>query len=137
MTDGFRHIRPIDRAKFDALGPDERYSQKLLERGSGATHSTLSYIKTPPGGGSSEGLHTHKVDQLYFLLSGEMKVEIDGEVSTVGAGSLVIFPAGTPHRNWNETDEPTVHIAIFSPLPPASGNTERVTEGTAERVTSS
>jgi mannose-6-phosphate isomerase-like protein (cupin superfamily) len=46
-----------------------------------------------------------------------MHVEIDGEVTTLGAGDLVLFPSGRPHRNWNEGGEPTVHLAISAPAP--------------------
>ena len=46
-----------------------------------------------------------------------MHVEVAGEVSVVGPGSLVVFPAGEPHRNWNEGTEPTVHLAINAPAP--------------------
>ena len=34
-----------------------------------------------------------------------------------GPGSLVVFPAGVPHRNWNGGTEPTVHLAFNAPMP--------------------
>ena len=30
---------------------------------------------------------------------------------------MVYFPAGVPHRNWNDGKEPTVHLAIQVPSP--------------------
>jgi quercetin dioxygenase-like cupin family protein len=46
-----------------------------------------------------------------------MSIEIDGKPYDCGPGSLIIFPAGVPHRNWNNGSEPTVHLAFNTPLP--------------------
>jgi quercetin dioxygenase-like cupin family protein len=91
--------------------------QKLLDRATGATTCSVSWIRTPSGEGSPEGLHVHDVDQVFYVLAGTMRVEIDGEVNTLRAGDLVLFPAGRPHRNWNDGAEPTVHLAINAPAP--------------------
>jgi quercetin dioxygenase-like cupin family protein len=42
---------------------------------------------------------------------------VEGEAHEVGPGSIVVFPAGVPHRNWNAGGEPTVHLAINTPAP--------------------
>ena len=97
--------------------PDVRVVQRLLDPSSGARHCSVSYIRTPPGGGSPEGLHTHEVDQLFYILSGVMSVEVDGDFYEAGPNTLVIFPARVPHRNWNDGSTPTVHVAINAPVP--------------------
>ena len=56
-------------------------------------------------------------DQLFYILSGTMSLEIEGKRYEAGPGTLVVFPAGTPCRNWNGGREATVHLAINSPLP--------------------
>jgi len=124
---GFAPVRPVDRAKFAALAPDERYSQVLLGHDNGARHCSIAYIQTPPGGGSPEGLHTHEGDQIFFVLQGTMSIEVDGTEHSVEAGNLIVFPAGVPHRNWNGGTEPTVHLAVNAPLPdPAKPFARRV-----------
>lgn len=110
-------MRQVDFARFAALGPDERLSQKLLDRASGAGAVEVNYIRTPPGGGSPEGLHTHVVQQVFYVLAGTMTVEVDGRTYDAGPGSLVVFPKGVPHRNWNAGDTETVHLAINAPAP--------------------
>jgi mannose-6-phosphate isomerase-like protein (cupin superfamily) len=121
MTDAaFEYLRTVDFAKFAALGPDERLSQKLLSHDSGATHVTVSYIRTPAGGGSPEGLHVHEVDQVFYILAGTMTIEVDGNRFDAGPGSLVVFPAGVAHQNFNATDEDTIHLNICSPVPDPS-----------------
>ena len=62
-------------------------------------------------------MHTHAVDQVFYILSGSMSIEIEGTQYECGPGSLIIFPAGVPHRNWNGGSEPTVHLAFNTPLP--------------------
>ena len=111
------YMRKVDFAALDATGPDERFTQKLLDHESGAQTCTINCIKTPAGGGSPAGMHTHDVDQIFYVLSGTMSVEVEGTEYEAGPGTLVVFPAGVPHRNWNGGTEPTVHLAFNTPLP--------------------
>jgi len=109
------YLRKVDFAALSAV--DGRVDQSLLDHDSGATSCAVSCIKTPPGGGSQAGLHTHVVDQLFYILSGTMSLEIAGQAYTAGPGTLVVFPAGVPHRNWNGGADATVHLAFNTPLP--------------------
>lgn len=116
-ADQMNYIRKIDFAAIEKSGPGERFTQALFDAGSGAKTCKIDCIKTPPGGGSPEGLHTHQVDQIFYILKGTMTVEIKGNQYDVGPGTLVIFPAGVAHRNWNRGSEPTVHLAFSVPMP--------------------
>jgi len=111
------YVRKIDEAALNAAGPDERFSQWLLDHTSGGKHCSINWIRTPAGGGSPAGMHTHVVDQIFYILAGTMNLEIEGKEYKAGPGSLVVFPAGVPHRNWNGGTEPTVHLAVNAPLP--------------------
>jgi mannose-6-phosphate isomerase-like protein (cupin superfamily) len=109
------YVRKVDFAQLAATS--DRAVQSLLDRDSGATTCSVNCIRTPPGEGSPAGMHTHMVDQLFYILSGTMSLEIAGQSHVAGPGTLVVFPAGVPHRNWNGGAEPTVHLAFNSPLP--------------------
>ena len=109
------YLRKVDFARLTAV--DERVTQALLDHDSGATTCSVNCIKTPPGDGSPAGMHTHVVDQIFYVLSGTMNLEIEGQAYSAGPGTLVVFPAGVPHRNWNGGAEPTVHLAFNTPLP--------------------
>ena len=113
-----QYVRTVDFAAL--LATPDRVSQALLDDQSGATTCGINCIKTPAGGGSPAGLHTHAVDQVFYILSGTMGVEIEGTEYQAGPGTLIVFPAGVPHRNWNAGAEPTVHLAINVPLPDPS-----------------
>lgn len=109
------YLRKVDFARLDAS--NGRVTQSLLDHDSGATSCSVNCIKTPPGDGSPAGMHTHAVDQLFYILSGTMSLEIADHRHIAGPGTLIVFPAGVPHRNWNDGDEATVHLAFNSPLP--------------------
>lgn len=110
-------LRAVDHAARAAKGLDKRYEQDLIDALTGGTNTMVRYVETPPGSGSPAGLHVHVFDQLFYIISGTMNIEIDSDCFEAGPGSLVVFYEGVPHRNWNEGDEPTVHLAINSPLP--------------------
>jgi quercetin dioxygenase-like cupin family protein len=111
------YVRTVDFEAIEKSGIDERLTQRLLDHASGARHCEINCIKTPPGGGSPAGLHVHDVDQIFYILSGTMGIEIEGTPHECGPGSLIVFPAGIRHRNWNGGSAPTVHLAFNAPLP--------------------
>ena len=109
------NIRTVDFAALRASA--DRHTQRLLDRVSGGTTCQITCVKTPPRSGSPEGLHTHEVDQIFYVLEGVMSIEVEGRTREAGPGSLIVFPAGVPHRNWNAGHEATVHLSIAAPLP--------------------
>jgi len=111
------YIRTVDFAAIDKSGADERLTQSLFDHTSGARNCTINCIKTPAGGGSPAGMHVHEVDQIFYILSGTMSIEIEGKQYDCPPGSLIVFPAGIRHRNWNGSGEHTVHLAFNTPLP--------------------
>jgi len=111
------YVRKVDFAAIAGSGIDERLDQPLLDHDSGAKTCTIHCIKTPAGGGSPVGMHVHDVDQIFYILQGTMGVEIEGTQYECPPGTLVVFPAGVPHRNWNGGSEPSVHLAFNTPLP--------------------
>lgn len=113
----FEYVREADLAALADLAADERLSLKLLDRTNGADRVGLSLIRTPAGGGSPEGLHTHEFEQVFYVLEGRMGVEIADQKFEVGPGAVVVFPEGVPHQNWTVRDEPTLHLAINVPAP--------------------
>jgi len=111
------YVRKVDFAAINNSGADERLIQNLFDHTSGAKNCSINCIKTPPGGGSPTGMHIHAVDQIFYILRGTMGIEIETKVYDCGPGTLIIFTAGVPHRNWNNGSEPTVHLVFNTPLP--------------------
>jgi mannose-6-phosphate isomerase-like protein (cupin superfamily) len=113
-------VRRADLAALAAAPIDARYTDKIIDRASGDARAGISLIRTPAGGGSPEGLHTHAWEQIFYVLEGRMSVEIEGEQFDLEPGAVVIFPEGVEHRNWTTVDEPTLHLAINIPRTPAA-----------------
>ena len=111
------YVRTVDFAAIDKSGADERVTQILFDHTSGAKTCSINCIKTPAGSGSPAGMHFHAVDQIFDILSGTMSIAIEGKQYACSPGSLIVFPAGVRHRNWNGSNEPIVHLAFKTPLP--------------------
>ena len=71
----------------------------------------------PPGTGTTSGLHVHPANQVYFILSGTMHVQLGTEEFVVGPNQLVVIPQGMPHWNWNAGAEDEVHFELIVPSP--------------------
>ena len=111
------YVRRVDFEAIERSGIDERFTQNLFDHTSGSKTYTIICVKTPAGGGSPTGMHVHDVDQIFYILSGTMSIEIEGKQYDCSSGSLIVFPAGVRHRNWNGGSTPTVHLAFNTPLP--------------------
>jgi mannose-6-phosphate isomerase-like protein (cupin superfamily) len=90
--------------------------QTLADRAGGSTGMRLNLLRVAPGSGSPD-FHIHAFDQVYFILEGEMHIDIGRRTFRAGAGSLVYIPAGTVHRNYNAGPEIERHISLLVPEP--------------------
>jgi len=69
-----------------------------------------------PAGVSGPPRHVHPDgDQTYFMISGEITIELGSRVQVVSPGSSIFIPSGLPHRNWNDSGEPEVHLEVIAP----------------------
>jgi mannose-6-phosphate isomerase-like protein (cupin superfamily) len=66
------------------------------------------------------GQHVHEVDHFYFVLRGELHVQLGAEQVVARPETVVYIPAGTPHQSWNESGEPELHIEVLAPGPDPS-----------------
>jgi len=102
--------------------------QNLASRVTGSEKCRIGLSRVAPGAGSPSGLHIHEVDQLCYVLKGTLKmeigtdpyepgVEIKTEFVSAGPNTLLVVPAGIPHRNWNDGPEAEYHLDILVPEP--------------------
>lgn len=96
----------------------ETFKSLWLNGPDGGLHSCSCLVSRVPPGHYGPRLHTHPVDQFYFVFQGETTVQIGTDVMKVTAPAVVRFPAGTPHCNWNETDDYEMHFELLVPRPP-------------------
>jgi mannose-6-phosphate isomerase-like protein (cupin superfamily) len=106
-------VRRLDKNAFTGRPFD---TQELADRSTGSEQVRVYYARVQPGAGGP-AMHIHELDQLYFVLSGTMQLEIALKRYSAGPNTYVVLPAGVPHRNWNEGPDVECHLAILAPAP--------------------
>lgn len=107
-----RYIRPFDDTRAVDTG-FPGYRAQLMSYGESAV-MLASHIQE---GGCGPGLHYHPSDQLYYLISGNMAVQLGEDTHRIGPDTLVFIPAGLGHRNWNEGPGAETHFEMIIPAP--------------------
>jgi mannose-6-phosphate isomerase-like protein (cupin superfamily) len=108
-------VRTVAEVGFTEAKPGFSTSQ-LLKRSDGSQHMALYVGKVEPGGAGPD-THIHAFDQFYYVLEGELTVEVALERFTAGPDDLVILPAGVPHRQWNDGEITERHLTLLVPEP--------------------
>ncbi len=103
-------LRPIDWTAAHFQRPGGYKGQVLFGGESCQIIATL----VPPG---AEGppTHIHPSDQIYYIIDGELEIELGSRAVQVSAGQSVFIPAGLPHHNRNVGSAPETHLEIISP----------------------
>lgn len=106
-------VRVVDPSLF----PPNAFTSQLLY----SSESVWVLASRVPARGAGPKRHTHPVDQWFYSLKGQLRLDIAGEKHTTNPGSVAYFPAGTPHYNWNETDQEEIHLEVMMPgIPPTA-----------------
>ncbi|GAA2677445.1 MULTISPECIES: cupin domain-containing protein [Actinosynnema] len=76
----------------------------------------VELARVPPGGVSGEHRHT-RTEEVYFVLSGQGEMVLDGQRHRVRAGCAVLTGLGTVHglRNTGSTDLDWITIEVLAP----------------------
>ncbi|MCT7660716.1 cupin domain-containing protein [Mycobacterium deserti] len=82
----------------------------------GSDHAVVTVAEVDAGKGGP-GTHVHEFDQYYFVLDGELTIEVALQKHVVGPMTLVILPAGVPHRQYNDGAVAEKHLSIIIPAP--------------------
>ncbi|MEU9734770.1 cupin domain-containing protein [Streptomyces sp. NPDC048002] len=114
-TDRKGYVRKVDGS---ALAEPMRglRVQALADSAHGCDRTIVNYMEVDPGG-EGPGTHVHEFDQYYLVLEGQLTVEVSLEKHTVQPGTLVILPAGVPHRQYNAGSTVERHLAVLAPAP--------------------
>ena len=88
----------------------------LTGPGMGCHQAVVNYFEVAAGSAGPD-THIHGFDQYYLVLEGELTVEVALQTHVVPPHTLVILPAGVPHRQYNEGTVPERHLAVLTPAP--------------------
>ena len=72
---------------------------------------TMGITEIPPG--DSLLLHHHQPEEVYYVVEGAGKVEIEGRAATIGPGSAVFIPGNAKHRTSNTGTAPLRFVFVF------------------------
>lgn len=102
--------------------PITRHSERQLYRLSENNENAIRYerlsasfpgnvlkstiIHEPPGYRSEP--MAHEGEEIFYIVSGALTIEIEGERTVLEAGDTAHFPSNMTHTTWNHTDEHTV-----------------------------
>ncbi|MFD6059511.1 cupin domain-containing protein [Rhodococcus wratislaviensis] len=109
------YVRVVDHTLFEEPLPGFRL-QPLADPGSGSVHAVVNYAEVDPGS-AGPGMHIHPFDQYYLVVDGELTVEVALQKHVVGPNTLVVLPAGVPHRQYNNGASTERHLVVLSPAP--------------------
>jgi mannose-6-phosphate isomerase-like protein (cupin superfamily) len=87
-----------------------RIARELEGADHGGIGVSLLLVEAPPGSGP--GLHRHEYEEVFVVQEGEATFFADDEERVVGAGQIVVVPAGTPHRFVNSGEQTLRQLAI-------------------------
>lgn len=88
-----------------------------------STQIGLVESELPPGGGFRVPHWHEDLDEVFYVLEGEIEYLLDGEWRRAPAGTTVFIPAGTVHAFRNDSGRPARQLAVGP-----SGAVELITE---------
>jgi mannose-6-phosphate isomerase-like protein (cupin superfamily) len=108
------HVTNRDQIKA-FVGDDGAIIRELASpRSSSLTGLGLAEIRHPPGTASQEHYHT-RAEEVYYVLSGQGGVRVDGETRTVEPGDVVAIVPGERHKVWQEGTDDLVLLVTCVP----------------------
>ena len=92
------------------------------EKRRAAARSYLEFLRVPAlstglyvlARGAADTQRPHTEDEVYFVLAGRAKLDVDGEVRPVQTGSVVYVERQVPHR-FVEIEEELRVLVFFAP----------------------
>ncbi len=99
--------RPVYAVNNDAL-----HYERLSATFAGSMLNSV-IVHEPPGY-RSEPIQ-HEGEELFFVLSGAITVEVEGEETVMEVGDSIHFASTRQHSSWNHTDQPTsiLHVCTM------------------------
>ena len=95
--------------------PGRRLRWLVADEGIKAENCSVCVIRVSPGD-RVRPAHSHpEGEEVIYIMTGSGRVLVDGEVSSVRAGSVVLFPQGKPHMLHNTGSDEMKVVCFFAP----------------------
>jgi quercetin dioxygenase-like cupin family protein len=90
--------------------PPTNIAREFVGDDHGGVGISFFLVDAPPGTGPS--LHRHPYAEVFIVQDGEVTVTDGDNERVVGAGNVIVVPAGEPHGFKNDGDGPLRLLAI-------------------------
>jgi Mannose-6-phosphate isomerase len=70
-------------------------------------HQSLAEASLPPGASTEPHFHP-LTEEIYYILKGEGRMRVRGDVRCVGPGDAIAIPPGAPHQITNTSGDRTL-----------------------------
>ena len=92
-------------------------SSILVGKDNGGKNLTVVNARIDPGAGLA--LHIHpSYEEATLVLEGNIEAVLEDETRVLGAGDLLLAPAGVKHTITNQSDKPASVLAIYPTTTP-------------------
>lgn len=91
--------RKTHRMPYSVAGANVRYERLSTEFAGSQLHSVI--VHEPPGH-RAEPI-SHRGEEMFYIIDGELTVEIDGEIEILRKGDSIHFDSRRVHSTWNHT----------------------------------
>lgn len=112
---------------IDSTAQNE-FFRKVIYTG---TKSQLVVMTIPVNGEIGEEIHKN-VEQLFFIISGEGKVMLDGSETPLLKGEILVVNPGTKHNIINTSNEPLKLYTVYVPPNHIDGRVHETKEDASE-----
>ena len=93
---------------------DTLTSKVLLDSAASAEAVGIIEIALPPRW-DGPPLHHHDFDEAFYVLDGELTLQVGEDLATVGAGGLAFAPRGSHHTVANIATAPARYLLVCTP----------------------
>lgn len=91
-------------------------SQSWFEVFQTTDKSQTAVMILSPGQASGDEPEAHEhSDQAMLVVTGSVHGQVGDETLTLDSGDVILIPAATKHRFWNEGDRPATTFNVYSP----------------------
>lgn len=109
---GATRVAPGEGRALWVLG--DLYEFKATGESTGGAYALVETTVSPGLPGPPPHIH-HREDEAFYVLEGEVELNVEGNVSTAGPGSFVNVPKGTLHTFKNAGTTPARFLGIVAP----------------------
>jgi quercetin dioxygenase-like cupin family protein len=89
--------------------------KQILLRAEQTDGATAVIESTVPPRAPGPPWHKHDFHEAFYVLDGELTIQVGDELHVATQGELAIAPRGIPHTLANESEAPTRFLIICSP----------------------